>query len=71
MLDILYDLPDQPGTSYVVTEEVVSGQKPLFGMKQRVRRVAGLAAFSFQYEQATTKSLKTGKPKPENSSLIN
>jgi len=34
MLDILYDLPDQPGTSYVVTEEVVSGSKPLFGMKK-------------------------------------
>jgi ATP-dependent Clp protease ATP-binding subunit ClpX len=34
MLDILYDLPDQPGTAYVVTEEVVAGQKPLFGMKR-------------------------------------
>jgi ATP-dependent Clp protease ATP-binding subunit ClpX len=31
MLDILYELPEQPAsTKYVVTEEVVSGRQPLF-----------------------------------------
>ena len=31
MLDILYELPDQPAASkYVVTEDVVAGRQPLF-----------------------------------------
>jgi ATP-dependent Clp protease ATP-binding subunit ClpX len=31
MLDIMFDLPDQPrGNRYVITEEIVDGQKPLF-----------------------------------------
>ncbi len=31
MLDIMFDLPDQPrGNRYVITEEIVEGQKPLF-----------------------------------------
>ncbi|MGD0898498.1 MAG: ATP-dependent Clp protease ATP-binding subunit ClpX [Thermoguttaceae bacterium] len=35
MLDILYDLPEQPpGTQYLVTEDVVAGRQPLFGMKK-------------------------------------
>jgi ATP-dependent Clp protease ATP-binding subunit ClpX len=35
MLDIMYDLPEQPpATQYVVTEDVVAGRQPLFGMKK-------------------------------------
>jgi ATP-dependent Clp protease ATP-binding subunit ClpX len=31
MLDIMFDLPDQPrGNRYVISEEIVEGQKPLF-----------------------------------------
>jgi ATP-dependent Clp protease ATP-binding subunit ClpX len=31
MLDILYELPDQPPASkYLVTEDVVAGRQPLF-----------------------------------------
>ena len=31
MLDILYELPEQPASSkYVVTEDVVAGRQPLF-----------------------------------------
>jgi ATP-dependent Clp protease ATP-binding subunit ClpX len=32
MLDIMYDLPErQPGQTYTITEEVVRGEKALFG----------------------------------------
>ena len=35
MLDIMFDLPDQPrGSRYVISEEVVAGQKPLFEQPQ-------------------------------------
>jgi ATP-dependent Clp protease ATP-binding subunit ClpX len=35
MLDIMYDLPEQPpSTQYLVTEDVVAGRQPLFGMKK-------------------------------------
>ena len=35
MLDIMYDLPEQPpGTQYLVTADVVAGRQPLFGMKK-------------------------------------
>jgi ATP-dependent protease Clp ATPase subunit len=31
MLDIMFDLPEQPrGNRYVITEEIVDGQKPMF-----------------------------------------
>ena len=31
MLDIMFDLPEQPrGNRYVISEEIVEGQKPLF-----------------------------------------
>jgi ATP-dependent Clp protease ATP-binding subunit ClpX len=35
MLDIMFDLPDQPrGSRYVISEDVVEGQKPLFEQPQ-------------------------------------
>jgi ATP-dependent Clp protease ATP-binding subunit ClpX len=35
MLDIMFDLPDQPrGNRYVISEEVVAGKKPLFEQPQ-------------------------------------
>jgi ATP-dependent Clp protease ATP-binding subunit ClpX len=35
MLDIMFDLPDQPrGSRYVISEEVVAGQKPVFEQPQ-------------------------------------
>ena len=35
MLDIMFDLPDQPrGSRYVIGEEVVEGKKPLFEQPQ-------------------------------------
>jgi ATP-dependent Clp protease ATP-binding subunit ClpX len=35
MLEIMYDLPEQPAsTQYLVTADVVAGRQPLFGMKK-------------------------------------
>ncbi len=34
MLDIMYELPDQPGGKYVVTREVVEGREKLFKMPE-------------------------------------
>jgi ATP-dependent Clp protease ATP-binding subunit ClpX len=35
MLEIMYDLPEQPpSTQYLVTADVVAGRQPLFGMKK-------------------------------------
>jgi ATP-dependent Clp protease ATP-binding subunit ClpX len=35
MLDIMFDLPDQPrGSRYVITDEIVHGKKPLFSEPQ-------------------------------------
>ena len=32
MLDIMYELPErQPGQTYAITEDVVTGKTPLFG----------------------------------------
>jgi ATP-dependent Clp protease ATP-binding subunit ClpX len=38
MLDIMFDLPDQPrGSRYVISEDIVSGNKPLFGEKPQTK----------------------------------
>ena len=35
MLDIMFDLPEQPrGSRYVITDDVVHGKKPLFEQPQ-------------------------------------
>ena len=37
MLDIMYELPDQPpGSQYVVTEDVVLGRQPLFAAVKKI-----------------------------------
>ncbi len=39
MLDIMYDLPDQKGSgSYLITEDIVAGGKPLFRVAERKTR---------------------------------
>ena len=36
MLDIMYELPDQPpGSQYLVTEDVVAGRQPLFAAAKK------------------------------------
>jgi ATP-dependent protease Clp ATPase subunit len=36
MLDIMYDLPDQKGSgSYLITDDIVEGGKPLFRVAER------------------------------------
>jgi ATP-dependent Clp protease ATP-binding subunit ClpX len=41
MVDIMFDLPDQPkGTKYVVDEDVVEGRRKLFPMMEPVSKSA-------------------------------
>ena len=43
MLDIMYELPEQPaGSTFVVTEDVVAGRQPLFAVQEE--RVEGAAS---------------------------
>jgi ATP-dependent Clp protease ATP-binding subunit ClpX len=38
MLDIMFDLPDQPrGSRYVITDEIVHGKKPLFSEQPQTK----------------------------------
>jgi ATP-dependent Clp protease ATP-binding subunit ClpX len=38
MLDIMFDLPDQPrGSRYVITDEIVQGKKPLFSEQPQTK----------------------------------
>jgi ATP-dependent Clp protease ATP-binding subunit ClpX len=38
MLDIMFDLPEQPrGSRYVITDEIVQGKKPLFGEQPQTK----------------------------------
>ena len=37
MLDIMYELPDQPpGSHYLVTDDVVTGRQPLFAEAKKI-----------------------------------
>ena len=40
MLNIMFDLPDQPAGHYVVTEDVVEGRAEVFGQPQKKRKSA-------------------------------
>jgi ATP-dependent Clp protease ATP-binding subunit ClpX len=41
MVDIMFELPDQPkGTKYVIDQEVVLGRKPLFAMQEPMQKSA-------------------------------
>jgi ATP-dependent Clp protease ATP-binding subunit ClpX len=38
MLDIMFDLPEQPrGSRYVITDDIVQGKKPLFGEQPQTK----------------------------------
>ena len=41
MLDIMFELPDQPrGSRYVINDDVVQGRKPLFSIQEAVSKSA-------------------------------
>jgi hypothetical protein len=38
MLDIMFDLPEQPrGSRYVITDDIVQGKQPLFGEQPQTK----------------------------------
>jgi ATP-dependent Clp protease ATP-binding subunit ClpX len=41
MVDIMFELPDQPkGTKYVIDQEVVLGRKPMFPIQEPMQKSA-------------------------------